>query len=67
MSAETEEIRRLAARTINDVNRGMPFEVGVRRFTEFVVRAVEVMDSKLAQMEKMSKGGKDDTGIPGAP
>lgn len=67
MAADTEEVRRLAARAISDCGRGIPFAVGIRHFIEFVIRALEVMDAKLERMEKIAKGDNHDTEVPGAP
>ena len=58
MSKDMELLKRLIARGESDIARGVPFTMGMRHFTDFVLKATQILEDKIAEMEAFEKKGK---------
>ena len=53
--AGLEHLKRLAARSKSDCERGVPFEDGLAHFTEFILKAVEEIDKRIEIIKDLTK------------
>lgn len=55
MSKDMELLKRLIARGESDINRAVPFTVGMKNFSDFVLKAMQILENKIAQLESLEK------------